>query len=334
MPECADSHGGKPPRSLLRPLGVFLSGGGALGAWQAGALEALIEFGVVFDEIMGFSIGAVNGAALAFGRMDEALRRWRTLDGAILRPRPRLSPPSLCSDEPLRGLFAESRDEATAKAALKIPLTVISACAALGEAVYARFTPGGPAPGSGGPVPGPGGRDGWDGWDGWDAPLADHVAASCAVPLIFPSVDLDFRGRRLRLIDGGVPQPTPMRFEALAHCASVLVLEVTGAADMGWRPSSWSRSFWDPWRGLDQQGRQSSRTLISEGVGFLLRGRRPPRVYRLPPSRRLDSVMLDFSAGSIRPRLSLGACDARAFLADVPAYEVLAPTIENPFSKA
>lgn len=259
-----------------------------MGAWQAGALEALLEDGVVFDEIMGFSIGAINGSALAFGRMDKAMLRWRSLDGGVLCPRPRLFPPSLFSDRPLRGFLADNPSEDSASAALRIPLTVISACPARGQAIYARFTPGG--------------RDGWAG------PLAEHVAASSAVPLIFPPVDLDFRGERLRLIDGGVPQPTPMHFDVLARCATVLVLEMV-------RPDEIGRRFWDPWRGFDQAGRESARRLIDEGVSSLLRAKRPPRVHRIAPSRRLDSVMLEFSARSIAPRLSLGATDVRAYLA-------------------
>ncbi len=255
-----------------------------MGAWQAGALAALLEDGVVFDEIMGFSIGAINGAALAFGRMDEALLRWRSLDGGVMRLRPRLFPPSIFSDVPLRRFLADNPNEVSAAEALKTPLTVISACPARGEAIYARFTP--------------------KGRDSWDGPLAEHLAASSAVPLIFPPVNLDFRGERLRLIDGGVPQPTPMRFDALARCATVLVLEMVRADEIG-------RSFWDPWRGFDQAGRESARRLIDEGVASLLRGKHPPRVHRIAPSCRLDSVMLEFSARSIRPRLRLGARDIR-----------------------
>ncbi len=275
-------------KALPRPLGVFLSGGGALGAWQAGALGALLEDGVVFDEVMGFSIGAINGAALAFGLMEDAMLRWRSLDAGVMRLSPRLFPPSLFSDGPLRNFLAENPTEASAAAELKIPLTVISACPARGQAIYARFTPGG--------------RDGWAG------PLAEHVAASSAVPLIFPPVNLYFRGERLRLIDGGVPQPTPMRFDALARCATVLVLEMVRADEVGRRP-------WNPWFAFDQAGRESARRLIDEGVSSLLRAKHPPRVHRIAPSRRLDSVMLEFSARSILPRLPMGARDVRAYLA-------------------
>ncbi|MCT7473536.1 patatin-like phospholipase family protein [Aliarcobacter cryaerophilus] len=43
-------------------LGVVLSGGGAKGAYEAGFLKALSEFGIQPDAIAGTSIGALNGA--------------------------------------------------------------------------------------------------------------------------------------------------------------------------------------------------------------------------------------------------------------------------------
>jgi predicted acylesterase/phospholipase RssA len=189
-----------------RPVGVFLQGGGALGAWQIGALAALLGAGMEFGAAMGYSIGVVNGSALAFGRLDETLARWRALDGRVMRLRPRLRPPSLFCATTLYGLFAPTRDEAAARAALKVDFTVMSACPAEGVSLNARFTPAG--------------RGGWDG------PLIDHLAASCAIPLVFPPVDLDYRGRRVRLVDGGVPMPRPPDFSPLAACADVLVLEM------------------------------------------------------------------------------------------------------------
>ncbi|HPM47558.1 MAG TPA: patatin-like phospholipase family protein, partial [bacterium] len=45
--------------------GLVLSGGGAKGAYQVGAIKALVEYGFEFDMISGASIGALNGAVLA-----------------------------------------------------------------------------------------------------------------------------------------------------------------------------------------------------------------------------------------------------------------------------
>ena len=45
-------------------VGLVLSGGGAKGAYQVGALKALQELGTTIDVVAGASIGALNGAVL------------------------------------------------------------------------------------------------------------------------------------------------------------------------------------------------------------------------------------------------------------------------------
>ncbi|MCI0519896.1 MAG: patatin-like phospholipase family protein, partial [Chloroflexi bacterium] len=50
---------------MKKPLAFVLSGGGARGALQVGALQALLAAGVRPDLLVGASIGAVNAAFLA-----------------------------------------------------------------------------------------------------------------------------------------------------------------------------------------------------------------------------------------------------------------------------
>lgn len=259
-----------------------------LGAWQAGALEVLLGAGLSFDTVMGYSIGAVNGYALAFGRFEESLSRWRALDGGVLRPRPRLDPPTLFSADSLYSLFEPARDDAAARAELKTDFTVISACPAEGAPINARFSPCG---------------------GGWDGPFVEHAVASCSIPLVFPPVDVDYRGRRVRLIDGGIPMAAPLDMTPLAGCADVLVLEMVRADELSRRP-------WTPWGRLDHYGRATGRKLVDDGVASLLKGLPSPRVYRLEPSRRLEPLVLDFRARAARPLVARGGEDARAFLAD------------------
>jgi hypothetical protein len=276
--------------TLQRPVGLFLQGGGALGAWQAGALESLDAAGLRFDAVMGYSIGVVNGAALAFGRLPEALERWRRIDGGALRPRPRFKPFSLFSSEGLRSFFDHARNDAEAKTALQIDLTVVAACASESAPINARFTPGGRG--------------------GWDAPFVSYAAASCAIPIVFPPVDLVYRGRSVRLYDGGVPRPEAIDLSPLASCSDVLVLEMVRADEIG-------RHVLAPWSALDQGGREAGRRLIDKALERLLCSARPPRVFRLAPSRRLAPMMLDFRGAGLRAMLAQGADDARAFL-DAP----------------
>lgn len=240
---------------------------------------------------MGYSIGAVNGTALAFGRLPHALEHWRKVDVFALRPRPRLAPFALCSPAPLMEFFADAHDDAAARQALRAELTVVTACPAEAAPLNARFTPGAR--------------------DGWDSPLPGHIAASCAVPLVFPPVDLSYRGRAVRLYDGGVPMAHPIDFSPLAGCATVLVVEMVTAAEVG------RRERW-PWRELDQASREAGRGLVDEGLKRL--EGTPARVYRLAPSQRLEPMMLDFRRAGVRRLLAQGARDARAFLAAPAAY--------------
>ncbi|EIO19471.1 hypothetical protein ECPA31_1421, partial [Escherichia coli PA31] len=45
--------------------GLVLSGGGAVGAYQAGVVKALAECGTQISMVSGASIGAFNGAIIA-----------------------------------------------------------------------------------------------------------------------------------------------------------------------------------------------------------------------------------------------------------------------------
>lgn len=246
---------------------------------------------------MGYSVGVLNGAALAFGRFPEALTRWRRLDGRALRLRPRLKPFALCSPDALRAFLDSESDEAAAKASLKTDFTVITVCPAEGVALNARFSPGG-------------GGD-------WDGPFVEHAAASCAIPLIFPPVDVEYRGRPVRLYDGGVPTRGPIDFSPLARCPDVLVLEMVRADELGRRELL-------PWRALDQAAREAGRRLVDRGLaGFVERPEAPPRVFRLAPSRRLAPMMLDFRSPGLKDMLALGGADASALLADPARFRVL-----------
>src|SRR5436190_24353455 len=57
---------------------LVLQGGGALGAYQAGAYEALSEHGLSPDWVAGISIGAINGAIIAGNELENRVKRLRT----------------------------------------------------------------------------------------------------------------------------------------------------------------------------------------------------------------------------------------------------------------
>jgi predicted acylesterase/phospholipase RssA len=244
--------------------------------------------GLAFDSVLGFSVGALTGAYYSMGLMEDAVERWRLHRGGTLRLAPRLFPPSLFSNMPIREAVAWAGDDEQAKARARCRLVVVSSLCSRQRAIYPVFTP--------------------EGRGGWDAPLLDHLLASCAIPLVFPRVRLGFRGEELALFDGGVACAQPMSFEALGACRDVIALEVVRREEEGRRRVSLLRE-------IDQRARETMLLLFAQGLGSLRARSHPPRVYRLAPSRVLEFTMLDFNdVERIRQSLDLGTADALGFL--------------------
>ena len=75
---------------------LVMQGGGAPGAYQAGAYQALHEAGVEPDWIIGTSIGAINGAIIAGNEVADRVKRleefWGQLDTRLPEPLGKLAP--------------------------------------------------------------------------------------------------------------------------------------------------------------------------------------------------------------------------------------------------
>lgn len=71
--------------------GVALEGGGSRGAYQVGALKALIEEGFCFNAIAGTSIGAINAAIFCTGGIDYLEKFWNEIDSSIFDINPQIS---------------------------------------------------------------------------------------------------------------------------------------------------------------------------------------------------------------------------------------------------
>lgn len=65
-------------------VGLVLQGGGARGAYQAGACMAFKKEHIQFDGVCGTSIGALNGAMIACGKENELLEFWQNVDMASI----------------------------------------------------------------------------------------------------------------------------------------------------------------------------------------------------------------------------------------------------------
>ena len=193
-----------------------LSGGGARGALQVGAVRALIEAGIRPDVLIGTSIGSWNAAVLARFPFDEALERmteaWRQSQpaqillgresGSSMPPHQALTGvlmlsairrvtqgyPSLYSDTGQKRLIADLLDEVTFEE-LRLPLRVIAS-----DLIYAQHKT----------------------FD--SGPVAPAVLASSAIPGIFPPVRI---GESV-YVDGGALDNTNLEARAEAGRATHL----------------------------------------------------------------------------------------------------------------
>lgn len=274
--------------TLRRPLGLALAGGGALGAWQAGALEALTRGGLVFDKVLGFSAGSLTGSAYTFGMQDEILDRWRRADELrIMRLSPRLKPFAFFSGQPVWDGVEPVADDEAMKSRARCELSVMTHRISDGATVYSRFSPRGEK--------------------GWDGPLRDKLVASCAIPWVFPPVTIEEKGERVTYIDGGIPGKEWMRFDALKGCKDIVVLEMVRSDEL-------ENRSWTPVGYYDQLGRITCHRQIDSGIESTRAWEESPRIFRLPPSRKLAFSMLDFKSFCCTAAIEQGLEDGRQFL--------------------
>lgn len=165
-----------------------LSGAGARGPLEIGALAALLEAGLQPDLLVGTSAGAVNACfvaaqGLTFETLDGMIKVWSSVDGADIYEgnlataawRLARGYDSLYGSDGLRKLLAQHLPNGvTTFGQLQIPLYVATADLCTGRLFVF-------------------GEDG-------NAPLLEAIMASAAIPIIHPPVD--YHG--LQLVDGGV----------------------------------------------------------------------------------------------------------------------------------
>jgi NTE family protein len=98
------SKAASPPRRRTKHehMVLVLQGGGALGAYQAGAYEGLAEAGVVPDWITGVSIGAINAALIAGNPPQRRVERLRAFWDRVSASSPLELPAML---DPIRTTF-------------------------------------------------------------------------------------------------------------------------------------------------------------------------------------------------------------------------------------
>jgi NTE family protein len=205
------------------PSGVafVLSGGGNLGAAQVGGLLALLEAGIRPDVVVGCSVGALNGTFLAaepgLAQVEALAEVWLALtSGSVFAtPRRRQLANVVCGrdhildDHGLRDLIRRLSPVGDL-AECRVPMQVVTTD--LDAGVPAWFSAG---------------------------PAEDILAASAALPGLFPPVEMDGHLH----VDGGVLEPLPVGRALDLGVATTYVLDVTaGTVASGVRDARRPRS--------------------------------------------------------------------------------------------
>lgn len=186
------------------PVAFVLSGGGNLGALQIGMMRALAERDIRPDVVVGCSVGAINGAALAqdpslvgIGRIE---RLWRELDGKDLMPSgflPRAvslarKGEAIHENQGLRRLLEEQLDARTFEE-LEIPFQCVATDVIGVREMWFRT-----------------------------GPLIEPILASAALPAVYPAVEID----GVRYLDGGIVDDIPVGRAVALGARTVYVLQV------------------------------------------------------------------------------------------------------------
>jgi len=274
---------------LDAPVALVLSGGGAKGAWEAGAAAALIEGGVPVGLVAGSSAGALNAAMLADGRLDRLQALWRSLSRAqVYSLRPGVvfagllpgwatllaldAAGSLFDPSPLRELIVSSLDLDRVRASSRRLLVVTTDLARREPRVFDNATVS-----------------------------VDALMAAAAVPGAFPPVPVD----GTLLVDGGLTGRAPV-LEALATDAPIgraLVLLSYAADEPGQAPTRLRRTLEESFEtAMVHQIRRDTE---------LARFRHPAvDVQILTPGAPLSLRPLDFDAAGMAAALDRGRADA------------------------
>lgn len=206
-------------RRKPRRTTFVLSGGGNLGALQVGMLRALFEREIVPDLVLGCSVGALNGAAVAADPSAEMVARlqdlWRGIADHDVMPAGLL---------PTTLQLARKGDAIHDNANLRrviadvLPVDRFEELAVPFQCVATALTEG---------------RETWFA----EGPLLDPILASAALPAVYPPVVIDGH----RYLDGAIVNDVPISRAVTEGSDRIFVLHV----------GSWDRPRPEPKRPID-----------------------------------------------------------------------------------
>ncbi len=277
---------------LLAKRGLFLCGGGALGAWQCGYLSFLVKKGLSFEKVAGFSIGAINLALYCFDMIEKAERLWSTINPnkvfkfsisysqpVVLFPPDRyygvkrffvrleniLAGLSIYSGKKIQHLLLRY---ITPSLKFKKGLTFycISHCVESSSPYVKVFTS-----------------------DNYERKLfVKHIIASSSIPFIFPSVEEYSNFSLIHLVDGGVIGRKGLSFDFFSDCNEIYVISNVCDADKGFKSSL---------NLIDIFEKRVRRILLYQNIIIrrnLMKLSVRPKVFFITPQKPLSGRVLNF----------------------------------------
>lgn len=300
-----------------RPVGLFLCGGGALGSWQSGVLSGLVDGGLHFDAVAGFSIGSLNGAAYCFNKTGELRQIWRSIKPSSifdLRPRyyniplelyqhdggslltkinfffqNRLAKLTLFSNKPLYDFLNGWLVKSGPQFRRSIKFYVIS------HAVEMKLPYIVPFDGS---------------TQSHNLSFTEALVASCSIPMVFPPVPVEEHGRKYHLVDGGVIGIATINLNLFEGCRTVIMIGNSRAEDMDFPargPFGYFESKTRRMLALHTQKIYESRVFIKS----------EPDVYLIKPPADLGLNLLEFDGEKCGKAYDIGEAEAARFLRGV-----------------
>jgi predicted acylesterase/phospholipase RssA len=278
-----------------KPIGLFLCGGGALGSWQSGCLSELVNSGMDFDIIAGFSVGALNGAAYCFGKTSETIDIWKTISSkkilkfkidyhnlpmelyrlhfgnffwkASLKLNNFLSKFSLFSDKPLYDLVHSWIKSESTGFSKNCVFYVISHCIERKLPYFVKFK---------------------DSIKTSGISFLDAVVSSCSIPMVFPPVEIqEQEGIKIHLVDGGVIGNATINLNIFEGCRTIIIISNSVVEDL-------SLPIKGPFSYLESNARKILAIHVQKVYESRVFLRTNPDVYLLKPLKPLGLGILEF----------------------------------------
>lgn len=267
---------------------LALSGGAALGAYQAGAIRAIFEAGLDVRYVAGSSVGALNGYLAATGEIDEMLAFWKTLDQKKLITINSFAKlffagnPSILSDGLQRDLIEKHVRLEKLLAAKREYL-----CAAIsmvtGKLHY---------------------------FEGHNAPdddtLQKYILASAAVPGVFPTIEIHGE----LFMDGGLVRNTPIEPLEEKKVAAVIAISMEPE---NYPPEKIQNSGQMALKTISIFFRSQANDAVTRALNS--RKRKAKKILLLRPARPLDMQQYEFDAQKIAGLMEQGYREAKKFIA-------------------